>query len=74
MSNNLTESKKLELKSEMLRHLETAKRLADEGRPSTGVKAFFMEEDIRTLEFGIEPNIKGWQAMLDHVAKQPAIH
>ena len=75
MSNNLSESKKLQLKSELLRHMETAKRLQDEGKPSSEVKLYFLKEDMRTLEnHNIEPNMAGWRDWLEHADKQPAIH
>jgi hypothetical protein len=60
-----TQKRKLELKSELLKHLDTAKRMYNEGSPSSHVKVFFLEQDIRKFDqHNIEPDMKLWENWL----------
>jgi hypothetical protein len=67
MSNNLTpESKKLTIKSELLRHLTTATEMREQSKPSSLIKALFIAGDIDNFEHrGIEPNLKFLQEWLE---------
>lgn len=65
MSENLSNSKKLEIRSELLRHLETAKAANKEGKPSTSVKVWFLQGDLANLdEHGVEPTLEFWRKWL----------
>jgi hypothetical protein len=66
MANNIPgNTKKLALKSELIKHLETATRLHAEGKGSSEVKVISLNIDMYFLEhFGLEPDIKFWEEFL----------
>lgn len=64
MSDNI--SKKLAIKAELLRHLSTATRLHEEGKPSSGVKVRTLMLDIYRHEDDrfFDTNLEVWRAWL----------
>ncbi len=64
MSINLNNERKLQLKSELLRHMETAKSLAQSGG-SSQVKMAFLRMDLDNLEKHDQvPDIGFWDKWL----------
>ena len=60
MSNNIP--KKLQLKTELLRHLDTATTMMDEGKPSSVIRVMSLKLDIELLEHqNIEPDLEFWK-------------
>lgn len=62
MSDN---SKKLAIKSELLRHLNTATEMERNGEMSSGLKVMSLKFDIALLEKrGLEPDVEFWDRWL----------
>jgi hypothetical protein len=62
MSKNLP--KKLELKAELLRHLDTAERMMDQHKPSSVLRAISLIGDIATLDHGGQPDMEFWREVM----------
>lgn len=64
MSTNIP--KKLELKAELLRHLETAKKLNAEGAVSSYAKVETLELEVKRIDMGFDPfyRIDQWREWL----------
>ncbi len=54
MSNNIP--KKLAIKAELIRHLETARKMAQDRRLSSEYKVMYLEDDIKRVDNGKEPS------------------
>lgn len=63
MSNNI--QKKLEIKSELLRHLDTATTMMNEDKPSSLIKVIALKFDIIDFDlYNKDPNLGLWREIL----------
>lgn len=65
MSNNITAERKLAIKSELLRHMETVKQRIQNGDGSSQLKMMFLDRDMEDLEkHNQEPELEFWENWL----------
>lgn len=62
MANNIP--KKLAIKAELLRHLETAQQMLASNHPSSVIKVVTLQADLAYLELGAEPDLPMWRLVM----------
>lgn len=61
---NMSEEKKLQIKSELIKHLETAKTMERNNVPSSQLRVFALQFDIEAMDMGVAPDMKFWNAVM----------